>query len=208
MGPFHARVVGARSGEDLAAAAVFGCYDLMEVPGGDHFVSVRDGRLCVLDGRTYEELYAREEGAGGCAWIKRGRTYSVVDGDALANTVVHLARAGVSRPVDCFEPWLLDPLGVAAARLDHLPDPPHIVEGPERVLSSSDPKARLEVRCAGAHVLEVEVAHRVVRVVPLDGEGRASVEVAAPWPADIRLRARARTGARSAPWRVRIDPAH
>lgn len=207
MTDHHARVVDVKNGETLAGRALEGCYRLREVPGGCHLVALRRGRLTVIDGVGYEELRAREEGPDGAAWILRGGGRKLVAPGAGPLPPSLLVRDRVSRPADCFEPWLLDPLGLAPARLDRLPEPPRILEGPERALFGGDGSTRLEVRCPGATALEIEVAGRPVRAVPIDAEGRASVEVAAPWPADVVLRARARGGARSAPWRVHIRAA-
>ena len=60
--------------------------------------------------------------------------------------------------------------------------------------------------------IQVEVAGRASRLEPFVVEpagtgSKVTLSIDGPWPAEVRLRAVARSGVLSAPWRVDVEPA-
>lgn len=212
MSTLNARIVDLITGEELEHEAPE-CWSLSGTDDDRFVVGLLDRALLVFRGEDFTELYRRTEGPGGSAWIVRDKVHRTVVGPASPlSDSRHLTRGEVSRPIDCWDAWLHDPLELATASLDALPTPPRIVSGPPRLLQHLGETVELELHVAdGAALLgiEVETVGGEARFVPVTMEtteatNRMQVTFSGPWPAEVRLRAVNRSGARSAPWRVRL----
>jgi hypothetical protein len=210
-----ARAIDLRTGSILAQASLEACFDLAGSHADRFLVGTRDGRMAVFSGETFEPLYVRSEGADGSAWIVRNGKELEVDGEAGWDTGArHLERGGLSHPADCWDAWILDPLGLVRAPLDALPDPPRIRSGPPRVVLAEGDAAELALEIESEEPLlgvQVEVEGRPTELTPIDSLSSgarftSTLSVAAPWPAGVRVRAVARSGVLSSPWRVRVEP--
>ena len=212
MAPTNTRVVDVVTGEILASDAL-DCYSLAGTSSDRFVVGERNQALVVFEGERFTELYQRTEGPAGAAWIVRdGFQQRAAGGASELPDPRHLARYGVSRPIDCWDAWLHDPLALAPVSLNVLPAPPRISSGPPRLVEHLGDTIELELEVAdGASLLGIEVETvggeaRFIPVAPKAGEATRQIKVShtGPWPADVRLRAVNRSGVRSAPWRVRL----
>lgn len=210
-----ARVVDIESGTDSYPEPFEGCSDLKGSQGCEVVAGVFDGQLGVFDGESAKRLYVRSEGADDSAWIVRDGKTLEVDGERGWETSSrHLERGGISYPADCWDAWILDPLGLVRAPLDVLPQPPLIVSGPPRVVLAQGEQVELVLEIESEAPLlgvQVEIAGRPTELAgvdksPVSQRATGVITITAPWPADLRLRAVARSGVLSAPWRVRIEP--
>jgi hypothetical protein len=124
----HSRLFDLKTGMIVARAEVEGLFDLALVDAGRRIIGVRDERLTVLDAETYETVYAREEAAGGSAWLLRDGTRRPAPGPRGPSVdPAHIICDGWSAPIDSFDAWLYDPLELAERSLNSLPHPPVIL---------------------------------------------------------------------------------
>lgn len=213
----YSRVVGARALELRAKNEVEGLFGLCESECGRYVVGRSAGRVHVLNGASLEPLYERQELTGpGSRLVRAGKLVDLGVGPT-ATEDCHIERNGSSHPLVCFDAWLADPLGLAEATLERLPQPPRIDSGPARTVRSNVASMTLRLRAQdelGLLGVWVVAAGRAPRFLPVDAAEPSlssvhdlTVEVDGPWPLDVELVAVGRTGLESKPWRVRIDAA-
>jgi outer membrane protein assembly factor BamB len=215
MSSNYARIVDLVSGEVLAKELVEGCFDLRATSDDAYIVGNTWNGLAVISGESFEPLYVRSEGAGGSGWIVReGKQLEVVGERGRDTSARHLERGGLSHPADGWDAWIVDPLGLVRAPLDVLPEPPRIRSGPPRVVLAEGDAQELSLGIESEDPLlgvQLEIEGRPMELVLLDRalenhRSTATFSVPGPWPLDLRLRAIARSGVLSSPWRVRIEP--
>ena len=86
--------------------------------------------------------------------MRDGRRLEVAGGTGWSTSAWHLTRGDTSRPADCWDAWLVDPLGLCPVPLDTLPEPPRIVSGPPRRLRGASETVTLEVEALADRLLE------------------------------------------------------
>lgn len=209
MGIVDARAVAIGTGETLSSKPVEACFALTGTSDDRFAIGIRDSALVVFDGRKFERLYTRREGPNAASWLEEAQPPS--GAIAAASGPGHLCLDGVSRPRDCWDPWLFDPLGLApeiVQATDALPLPPRIVDGPPRVVVTDADSVELEFTATGPGLLfgiQVTTTGRPTRFAPTDDDGLARITIHGPWPTEIRARAVTQSGVRSAPWRVAVE---
>ncbi len=128
MTPTHSRVFDIRTGKIRAGDKTEGMYSLAVLDGETRILGIREQRLTVMDAETHATLFIREEGPGGSAWLTRDGVRVPAPGfPPPPADPVHLIHDGWSAPIDSFDPWLYDPLGLGTPSLSALPELPVIV---------------------------------------------------------------------------------
>ncbi|MGK0217545.1 MAG: hypothetical protein ACI9HE_001023 [Planctomycetota bacterium] len=211
----YSRVVDLSTGRVSGPGLLEGCFNLQPTASGKYLIATRNGELTVMQPGTHKELYARSEGEGSSAWIRRGQIIE----DAQAGTDSdgrHIRRGDLSRPIDCWSGLAQDPEHEGSLNLATLPTPPSILQGPDRNLQAGVEQVRLGITATddtGLIAIRVEAPGQEPRLirVPAGAKGaplEATLEfvVHGPWPKDIVLRAVSTNGVVSPPWRVHVKP--
>ncbi len=213
MTSWHSRILDMATGRVLDDVAVRGISDLAFTPGQRFVVGTRDSSLVVLDGTSRALLYRRTEAAEGSAWILRdGQRVPAPGQPALRDDPTHLIRDGWSAPVDCWDPWLVDPLGLSPIDLNELPAPPRFIDGTDWTVPDGTDTTRLTLRvqCATALLgVRIENEGHAPYFVPITDEtpdeaGVTTIEfdLGGGIPVGLRVRAVSRRGIASRPLRI------
>jgi hypothetical protein len=215
MGPSKSCVLDAASGRIVESKAVYGLIPLEGTDKSRYVIGVRDGAMSVLDGETHELHYRRHEAADGAAWIERdGKRFAAPGPAASADDPTHLIRKGWSAPVDCWDAWLIDPLGLCAVELSQLPELPVILTGTARVVPSRANEIEITLRVRVARQLNGVLAREhggaatfaPLDLDPPDEDGMTTVRATlGHGKADLELQVVSRSGTTSRPYRVRIE---
>ena len=220
MSPRHARCVDLATGGLIVEDAVRG-YDL-DGSTGNRFAVGRgpNGGMVVVSGLEFEHSYVRTEGPGSSAWvIRNGTQVQMFGAPAPGSGVRHLLRDGVSRPVDCWDAWLLDPLGLMPVDLNELPTPPRIAGGPPRRVGVGSAlefevvgeRGPIRMLVLGPGISEGPPDLRPSRptLYTLPERGPTSERIEIPRQllgvGEFRFRAIDRSGVMSAPWVVDVE---
>lgn len=211
----YQRVVDLSTGRVTGPGLLEGCFDLQPSASGKYLIATRNGELTVMQPGTHKELYARSEGEGSTAWIRRGHVIENARAETSSDQR-HLLGGDLSRPVDCWAGLVRDPDLQGSLDLAALPTPPSIQHGPDRNLRAGAEPVRLGLTAKdgiGLIAIRVEVTGQEARLIPVPtGSGGAPLEatiefqVQGPWPQDLVLRVVSVNGVVSPPWRVHVEP--
>ncbi|MFT6107899.1 MAG: hypothetical protein ACJA2W_000808 [Planctomycetota bacterium] len=132
MSATHSRVFDLSTGRTVRHEETLGLMDMALTSSGRFLVGLKDQRLVVKDGASFETLYHREEASGSDAWILRDGTRRPAPGGAPSPVdSTHLIQDGWSAPISSFDAWLHDPLELVSTSLSKLPGLPVILDAKE-----------------------------------------------------------------------------